>query len=337
MMSGSLSPPLRSALKQSSRPSSPVSPGTISPQITRVPLPSSSPTSMSSSPLAMSPAGISTPTPTQTHFPFSQSTVDSLSSTQSSSPVSASGSQSQSLSQCQSQTLPLPSSMSHGHHHHPHNPLASPSYTPKVSFDTFENPVASMFSFTLQVKSAGYRRTRNTRVFLCASSPDESGREALDWCLEALVQDGDELIVFRGLDEDVLDKPHDALRAEARALMLSIQAKSVEYDADRKLSLILEFIPGKITDTIDRLIALYRPDSLVVGTRGRRFGVGLVQGIGAGLVQGLGVGSGVSIGSVSKYCLSHSPVPVIVVRPGRKLRKAVEKRRADPKRGKHFE
>ena len=80
----------------------------------------------------------------------------------------------------------------------------SPTYTPKVSFDTFENPVASMFSFTLQVKSEGYRRTRNTRVFLCASSPDESGREALEWSLESLVQEGDELIVFRGVDEDVL-------------------------------------------------------------------------------------------------------------------------------------
>ena len=61
-----------------------------------------------------------------------------------------------------------------------------------------------MFSFTLQVKSEGYRRTRHTRVFLCASSPDESGREALEWCLESLVQEGDELIVFRGVDEDVL-------------------------------------------------------------------------------------------------------------------------------------
>ena len=84
------------------------------------------------------------------------------------------------------------------------NSSPTPTYTPKVSFDTFENPVASMFSFTLQVKSEGYRRTRNTRVFLCASSPDESGREALEWSLESLVQEGDELIVFRGVDEDVL-------------------------------------------------------------------------------------------------------------------------------------
>lgn len=65
-----------------------------------------------------------------------------------------------------------------------------------------------MFSFTLQVKSEGYVRTRSTRVFLCASSSDESGLEALDWSLETLAQDGDELIVYRGVDEDVLGVSH---------------------------------------------------------------------------------------------------------------------------------
>ncbi|KAF8626091.1 hypothetical protein AX15_005086 [Amanita polypyramis BW_CC] len=198
----------------------------------------------------------------------------------------------------------------------------TPRYTPKVSFDTFENTAASMFSFTLQVKSDGYKRSRHTRVFLCASSPEESGREALDWSLESLVQDGDELIIFRGVDEDALVKPHDVLRGEARELMKYVQEKSVEYDPQRKLSLILEYIAGKITDSLDRLIALYRPDSVVVGTRGRRW-------------QAMGIGIG--IGSISRYCLSHSPVPVIVVRPERKTRKAMEKRKADPKRGQHFE
>ncbi|KAJ7921485.1 hypothetical protein B0H13DRAFT_1984906 [Mycena leptocephala] len=197
-------------------------------------------------------------------------------------------------------------------------------YTPKVSFDTFENPVASMFSFTLQVKSAGYARTRSTRVFLCAAGPDESGREALDWSLESLVQDGDELVVCRGIDEDVFEKDHNSVREEARQLMLQIQEKSVEYDPDRKLSLILEFIPGRINNTIDRLIALYRPDSVVVGTRGKKAWQGMAM-----------MGKG-GIGSVSKYCLTHSPVPIIVVRPERKVKKAMEKRRADPKRGTHF-
>ncbi len=81
--------------------------------------------------------------------------------------------------------------------------------------------------------------------------------------------------------------------------MRTIQERSVEYDPERKLSLILEYIPGKITDSIDRLISLYRPDSLIVGTRGRRFGVSLVQGLSVGLVQGLGV-TGATIGSISK-------------------------------------
>ncbi|KAJ7921498.1 hypothetical protein B0H13DRAFT_1984907 [Mycena leptocephala] len=197
-------------------------------------------------------------------------------------------------------------------------------YTPKVSFDTFENPVVSMFSFTLQVKSVGYACTR---VFLCAAGPDESGREALDWSLESLVQDGDELVVCRGIDEDVFEKDHNSVWEEARQLMLQIQEKSLEYDPDQKaLSLILEFIPGRINNTIDRLIALYRPDSVVIGTRGKKAWQGMAM-----------MGKG-GIGSVSKYCLTHSPVPVpiIVVRPERKVKKAMEKRHADPKRGTHF-
>jgi hypothetical protein len=82
--------------------------------------------------------------------------------------------------------------------------MSAGGYTPKVSFDTFENPAASMFSFTLSAESVGYARTPQTRVFLCAASPDESGRQALDWALDSLVQDGDELVVFRGFDEEDL-------------------------------------------------------------------------------------------------------------------------------------
>ncbi|EPQ50757.1 hypothetical protein GLOTRDRAFT_49836 [Gloeophyllum trabeum ATCC 11539] len=225
-------------------------------------------------------------------------------------------------------TLPLPSS-----------PLLTPSpstpiplsgYTPKVSFDTFDEPSSSMFSYTLRVKSDGFEKGKCTRVFLCAASPDESGMQALDWACESLVQDGDELIVLRGIGEEELQKPHAAVRESANELMRYIQEKCLESDPDRKLSLIVEFVAGKITTTIDRLIALYRPDALVVGTRGQR---GLVSWGVSGLIGSSGGG----VGSVSKYCLSHSPVPIIVVRPESKVRKAREKRRADPKRGRHFD
>jgi hypothetical protein len=102
-------------------------------------------------------------------------------------------------------TAPLPSGSSGVLMATPVSPLPlAAGFAPKVSFDTFENPVASMFSYTLQVKTDGYERIKSTRVFLCASSPDSSGAQALDWALDALVQDGDELVVFRGVPEDVL-------------------------------------------------------------------------------------------------------------------------------------
>ncbi|KAF8752222.1 Universal stress protein family [Rhizoctonia solani] len=198
----------------------------------------------------------------------------------------------------------------------------------KVSFDTFENPSdAALDSFTLQASSEGYRRTRNTRVFLCAASGDESGMEALDWTLESLVQHGDELIVVRGFDLEDLEKQlHEEVREEAKELMKNILAKNLEHEG-RQLSVVVEFVAGKITSTIERLIALYRPDSLVVGTRGQ---TGLVKTWSqAFLTPGMG--------SVSRYCVSHSPVPVIVVRPERKVRKSMEKRRADGRKRHQFD
>lgn len=106
----------------------------------------------------------------------------------------------------------------------------------------------------------------------------------------------------------------------------SCLAHDIHTKATPQLSIIVEFIAGKVTTTIDRLIALYRPDSVVVGTRGTRG------------MKAWGAAFGApGMGSVSKYCLSHSPVPIIVVRPESKVRKAMEKRKADPKRGKHFD
>ncbi|KZT26056.1 hypothetical protein NEOLEDRAFT_1132587 [Neolentinus lepideus HHB14362 ss-1] len=306
--------PLRSAMKHNSagsRPSTPGSPAQIGAVLPRT----STHTSISGlSTVSNSPS----PSPYQSHAHASPIPYhiqnNSLSAMPSPSPSS----------------LPLPSS-----------PLLSPSpstpmpiagYTPKVSFDTFEDPSSSMFSYTLRVKSDGFEKGKGTRVFLCASSPDQSGLQALDWACESLVQEGDELIVLRGVGEEELQKPHGFVRDSAHELIRYLQEKCIESDPDRKLSLIVEFVAGKITTTIDRLIALYRPDALVVGTRGQR---GLVSWGVSGLI-GVG-GSGSGVGSVSKYCLSHSPVPIIVVRPESKVRKAVEKRRADPKRGRHFD
>lgn len=64
---------------------------------------------------------------------------------------------------------------------------------------------------------------------------------------------------------------------------------------------------------INGQITLYEPSALVVGTRGRNLGG----------MQGL------LPGSVSKYCLQHSPVPVIVVRPSAKRMRKKQKRQQE--------
>ncbi|KAJ7133652.1 hypothetical protein C8R43DRAFT_825064, partial [Mycena crocata] len=100
----------------------------------------------------------------------------------------------------------------------------------------------------------------------CAAGPDESGKEALDWSLEALVQDGDELIACRGVDED-----YDPDRKVCVCILSYIQLlNKLCARLDSQLTLILEYIPTRITATLDRLTALYRPNSVVVGTRGKK-------------------------------------------------------------------
>ncbi|EKG20205.1 UspA [Macrophomina phaseolina MS6] len=85
---------------------------------------------------------------------------------------------------------------------------------------------------------------------------------------------------------------------------------------NKAINLILEFSVGKVQKVIDEMINLHEPAILIVGTRGRS----------------LGGFQGLLPGSVSKYCLQHSPVPVIVVRPTGKRAKTKRKRMQDPTR-----
>ena len=67
---------------------------------------------------------------------------------------------------------------------------------------------------------------------------------------------------------------------------------------------MIEFVIGKVQETIQHMISMYQPSLLIVGTRG------------------LSEFKGMLLNSVSKYCLQHSPVPVAVVRPENKIKKS---------------
>lgn len=190
-----------------------------------------------------------------------------------------------------------------------------------VSFDTFSNPSASDFSLTLNRKHRDYEYTKRSRTFLCGTDTNEYSDTALEWLIDELVDDGDEVVCLRVVEKDSREavkwsggQGEKGYRKEAARFLEAIEKKNTEGKA---ISLVLEFSIGKINDTIQQMIRIYEPAILVVGTRGRS-----LTGY-----QGL-----LSSGSVSKYCLQYSPVPVIVVRPSSKREAKKRKRMQDPER-----
>jgi nucleotide-binding universal stress UspA family protein len=199
------------------------------------------------------------------------------------------------------------------------SPPPPSAYDYRVAFDTFDNKDAADYIFTLKSNHKAYAYTKNSRVFLCGIDENDYSEYALDWLLDELVDDGDQVVCLRVVDkksklnsERSLEK--QKYRKEARKTMERIQVKARE--ANRSVSLVLEFAVGEVQQTIQSMIAVYEPASLVVGTKGRS-------------LDGF---QGLLPGSISKYCLQNSPVPVIVVRPSAKREKKKRRRLKDPNR-----
>ena len=210
------------------------------------------------------------------------------------------------------------------------------TFESRVSFDTFDNKDATDISFTLVTKHKNYEYSRRSRTFLCGTDQNDYSEFALEWLVEELVEDGDEIVCLRVVDKDSkissdVSVEQGTYKTEARKLLEHIQEKNEE---DKAISLVLEFAVGKVPETIQRMVRLilldlldvllnpclqikiYAPACLIVGTRGKSLGG----------IQSL------LPGSVSKYCLQNSPVPVVVVRPEEKREKKKRKRLADPSR-----
>ncbi|KAL9105942.1 MAG: hypothetical protein Q9227_008966 [Pyrenula ochraceoflavens] len=187
-----------------------------------------------------------------------------------------------------------------------------------VSFDTFNNKDATDLSFSLQHKHKHYQHTRRSRTFLCGTDQKDYSDFALEWLIDELVDDGDEIVCLKVVEKNSditsdVNLEQKQYREEAQALMDSVIKKNGD---EKAISLIMELAVGKVEKTIQRMIQIYEPAVLVVGTRGRSLGG----------MQGL------LPGSVSKYCLQQSPIPVIVVRPSTQRMKKKKKRQEDPNR-----
>ncbi|KAI0480131.1 hypothetical protein GGR56DRAFT_624657 [Xylariaceae sp. FL0804] len=191
------------------------------------------------------------------------------------------------------------------------------SFQPRVTFDniplgdsTDRNPTA----FTLNFRHAGFPFKRRHRLFMVGVDDNFYSDHALQWLLDELIDDGDEIVCVRVIEIPV--RPADkTYQDSARELMKSIVKKN---EKGRAISIVLEYAAGKLHNTFQHLIRIYQPSMLIVGTKGRS-----MDG-----VQGFLVNRS----SFSKYCLQYSPIPVVVVRPTEMRERKKAKRMEDPAR-----
>ncbi|CEP18728.1 hypothetical protein [Parasitella parasitica] len=186
------------------------------------------------------------------------------------------------------------------------------NYVRVVSFDTMTDKDLPNYSFTLRAKSQAYKRTRRSRTFMVATDLANYSEYALTWATDEIMDDGDELIVLRVVTVDMNGKSgneedyeNEWRRKGGKYLWAGLGWAGLGLILTiLEISVVIEFVIGKVQETIQHMISMYQPSLLIVGTRG------------------LSEFKGMLLNSVSKYCLQHSPVPVAVVRPEDKLKKS---------------
>ena len=132
-------------------------------------------------------------------------------------------------------------------------------FQPRVSFDTFDKPADFIeeSSFTLITKHKDYEYTKRSRTFLCGFDENEYSTYALQWLINELVDDGDEIVCLRVVEkEDTIagDRSVETGRykREADATMQDIQGRNHDNKA---INLILEFSVGKVNKVIDDMVS----------------------------------------------------------------------------------
>lgn len=126
----------------------------------------------------------------------------------------------------------------------------------RVAFDNLplgEATKSNTPSLTLNVKHRGYRAGRRSRTFMVGVDEHAYSDYALQWLLEELVDDGDEIVCVRVMEKEIRanDKQY---QDEAHAMMQSILEKN---GANRALSFVLEYAAGKLHGTFQKLVCVF--------------------------------------------------------------------------------
>lgn len=131
------------------------------------------------------------------------------------------------------------------------------NYQRGVSFDTFDNRDASTESFTLNYKHCNYEHTPRSRTFLCGTDAKDYSEYALEWMLDELVDDGDEIVCLRVIEKDAraaseMTYDRGRYRIEAQRLLDSVIKKN--STEEKAISIIMELAVGKVQDIFQRMV-----------------------------------------------------------------------------------
>lgn len=137
------------------------------------------------------------------------------------------------------------------------SPPPPSNYQRGISFDTFENRDASTEAFTLNYKHRDYHSTQRSRTFLCGTDAKDYSEYALEWMMDELVDDGDEIVCLRVVEKDAksaLDTAYDRgkYRHEAQKLLDSVMRKN--SSEEKAISIIMELAIGKVQEIFQQMV-----------------------------------------------------------------------------------
>lgn len=140
----------------------------------------------------------------------------------------------------------------------------SSSYNRGVSFDTFDNRDAQDFALTLNYKHKDYQSTRRSRTFLCGADQNDYSDFALEWLMDELVDDGDEIVCLRVVEKDSKIASDSSIEQgkyiqEAEKLFDQVVAKNTQDE--KAISLVMELAVGKVQEIIQRMVSIVYEDT----------------------------------------------------------------------------
>lgn len=124
-----------------------------------------------------------------------------------------------------------------------------------VGFDNLPSGEATKnntSSLVLNVRHKGFQFRRRSRTFMVGIDEHSYSDYAIQWLLDELVDDGDEIVCVRVIEKDIRCNDRQ-YRDDAEQLIQGILAKN---GANRAISVILEYTVGKLHATFQRLVRL---------------------------------------------------------------------------------